>query len=297
MITLQKPDWLKVQLTPNSRLRTIERDLEYYGLNTVCKEAHCPNLCQCWQKGSITLMILGNVCTRSCHFCATTTGSPGGVINEDEPRRIAEFVSSSQMDYVVITSVARDDLSDGGASIFAEVIGMIKEIAEPTTVEVLIPDFGGSVEALHTVIAAQPNVLGHNIETVKRLSSFVRSPKASYEVSLQVLEQSNSSACRPIIKSGLMLGLGETCEEVVEAMNDLNDRGVDILTLGQYLAPSEKHAFVSRYVPPSEFEELRELGLQLGFKSVLAGPLVRSSYEAARAWEEALDTPLKGTFE
>lgn len=294
MIISQKPDWLKVRCAPDSYLRRIETSLDYYGLNTVCREARCPNLSYCWSKGSISLMILGNVCTRGCRFCATTTGNPCGRVNQDEPRRIAEFVQFSQMDYVVVTSVARDDLPDGGAGIFAEVIRRIKSLSVTTAVEVLVPDFGGSEEALQMVIAAQPDVLGHNIETVRRLSCVVRSPKAIYDVSLKVLEQSGSANDRPVIKSGFMLGLGETRQEIVETMCDLKDGGVDILTLGQYLAPSDKHISVERYVTPSEFGELRALGQQMGFKSVLAGPLVRSSYEAAGAWAGVMHMKREG---
>lgn len=232
-------------------------------------------------------MILGNICTRSCRFCATITGNPRGKIDEVEPYRIAEYVRAASLGYLVITSVTRDDLPDGGASIFASVIEKVRNVQENIKIEVLIPDFAGSHEALKKVINAKPDVIGHNVESVERLSKFIRDPRASYYTSLKLLGSIKYWNHQAIIKSGFMLGLGENENDVIATMKDLRNLKVDILTLGQYLQPSSKHFPVAEYVTPEKFGKYENIGYSLGFKSILAGPLVRSSYRANEVMEKA----------
>ena len=249
-------------------------------LNTVCEEAHCPNIGECWEAGTATFMILGDTCTRSCGFCAVKTGRPGA-LDRLEPMRVASAVREMGIGHAVITSVNRDDEADGGAEIFAETIRWIRKLSPGTSVEVLIPDFVGNWEALAAVMAAQPEILNHNTETVPRLYSRVR-PKARYERSLELLRRARELDPGVTTKSGLMVGLGETKHELLLVFADLVDNGVDALTLGQYLRPSRKHLPMVRYYAPEEFEELKSEALALGFRHVEAGPLVRSSYHAER---------------
>jgi len=226
-------------------------------------------------------MILGDVCSRTCRFCATTTGNPGGRVDENEPQRVADFVQAMSASYIVITSVTRDDLPDGGADIYARVIGKLREADRPVKIEVLIPDFAGSRTAIEKVVKARPDVMGHNIETVRRLSRYVRDIRASYEGSLRVLKIARQLGSQLLTKSGLMLGLGEDENDVIAAMEDLRNQDVDALTLGQYLSPSPDHLPVTRYITPREFNRYEEIGYNMGFKLVHSGPLVRSSYHAA----------------
>ena len=249
-------------------------------LHTVCEEAHCPNIGECWEAGTATFMILGDTCTRSCGFCAVKTGRPGA-LDKLEPMRVANAVREMGIRHAVVTSVNRDDEADGGAAIFAETIRRIRKLSPGTSVEVLIPDFMGNWEALATVMAARPEILNHNTETVPRLYSRVR-PKARYERSRELLRRAKSLDPGAITKSGLMVGLGETKHELLLVLADLVDAGVDVLTLGQYLRPSRKHLPLVRYYAPEEFEELKSDALALGFRYVEAGPLVRSSYHAER---------------
>lgn len=277
----KKPPWIRVKLPSSEGYSRVRAVLRKHRLHTVCESALCPNLAECWGSGTFTIMILGDVCTRACKFCAVKTGNPNGVVDFEEPRRVAEAVKEIGMNYVVITSVTRDDLPDGGASIYAETIRRIKRTAPNVRVEVLIPDFNNDAEALRKIVEARPDVIGHNIETVERLTKKVRDPRAGYGKSLKTLEILKKLAPEIRTKSSIMLGLGETAEEVVKAMKDLREVSVDILTLGQYLQPTKNHLRVVEYVPPERFEYLRRIGEEMGFELVAAGPLVRSSYKAA----------------
>jgi lipoic acid synthetase len=273
-----KPEWLKVRApgSPNYlRLREIMRGLK---LNTVCEDAHCPNIGECWHHGTATFMILGDICTRACAYCAVAHGKPAS-LDIDEPRRVAEAVKAMGLRYAVVTSVDRDDLSDGGARIFADTIRQVRVLTPDTRVEVLIPDFKGDAAALHTVLDARPDVLNHNTETVPRLYRLVRSG-GKYTRTLELLDRARAYAPRIPTKTGLMVGLGEEHSELVEVFKDLRRTGVSILTIGQYLRPSRQHAVMTRYYHPDEFLDLKQIALGLGFVHVEAGPLVRSSYHA-----------------
>ena len=276
---LVRPEWLRAPAPVGSNYRELKSLIERLGLHTVCESAACPNVGECWNQRTATFMILGNVCTRRCGFCAVQKGAPLEV-DYDEPRRVAEAVAAMGLRFAVVTSVNRDDRKDGGAELFALTIRAIRERIPGCGVEVLVPDFQGSHEAMDIVMAAAPDVLNHNTETVPRLYRQVRLG-ARYERSLDMLAYAKSSSPRTPVKSGLMLGLGETLEEVQEVMRDLRSSGVDILTLGQYLRPSSKHLPIVRFVPPDEFAELRRVGYEMGFGHVESGPLVRSSYHAA----------------
>jgi len=273
-----KPEWLKVRApgSPNYlRLREIMRGLK---LNTVCEDAHCPNIGECWHHGTATFMILGDICTRACAYCAVAHGKPTS-LDIDEPRRVAQAVKAMGLQYAVITSVDRDDLPDGGAAIFADTIRQIRVMTPDTRVEVLIPDFKGDVAALHAVLDARPDVLNHNTETVPRLYRLVRSG-GKYTRTLELLDRARAYAPRIPTKTGVMVGLGEEHSELVEVFKDLRRIGVSILTIGQYLRPSLQHAVMTRYYHPDEFLDLKQIALGLGFVHVEAGPLVRSSYHA-----------------
>ena len=276
----RKPEWLKISLPSKGKYTEIKKILKELNLHTVCVEAKCPNLAQCWGEGTATFMILGDICTRYCKFCATKTGNPRGIVDKDEPRRVAIAVQEMDLDYVVITSVTRDDLPDGGASIFRQTIEEIRKIKPDVYIEVLVPDFGGVRENIKTVIEAEPTVFAHNVEVVRRLTPLVRDRRASYEKSLSVLNIAKELIPDILTKSGFMVGLGETFDEVIETMRDLRQKGVDFLTIGQYLKPSPKHLEVDRYVTPEEFKVYEKIGLDMGFKYVASGPLVRSSYRA-----------------
>lgn len=274
----RKPAWLKVPFPGGPRYLRLKAILRASGLHTVCEEARCPNIGECFQAGTATFMVLGDVCSRACRFCAVRSGQPVG-LDSEEPLRVAEVVHRLGLRHAVITSVTRDDLPDGGAAIFADTIHQIRRLSPITSVEVLVPDFQGSQQALATLIAARPDIVNHNLETVHRLYPRVR-PNAIYERSLELLAW--AKALDPTIptKSGLMVGLGESGEELLQAMADLVAVGCDILTIGQYLQPSPRQLPVTRYYPPQEFRELAQEGQRLGFGHVEAGPLVRSSYHA-----------------
>jgi len=276
----RKPEWLKVRFPggPNYvRLKGLIREKR---LHTVCEEAHCPNIGECWEAGTATFMILGDTCTRACAFCAVTSGRPQA-LDMGEPLRVAQAVRRMGLTHAVVTSVNRDDEPDGGAAIFAATIRSIRRLCSGTSVEVLIPDFMGNWQALATVMEERPEILNHNTETVPRLYRRVR-PKARYERSLELLRRAKEMDPKGITKTGVMVGLGETKHELLLVMADLVDVGCDVLTIGQYLRPSARHAPVERYYRPEEFEELAEAGRRLGFRHVEAGPLVRSSYHAER---------------
>jgi len=266
------------------RIRTVLRENR---LSTVCEEARCPNLPTCWGQGTATFMILGEICTRACRFCAVKHGKPSPP-DPEEPERLASAAKALGLRYVVLTSVDRDDLPDGGASHFASCIRALKKAAPNLRVEALIPDFSGQREALEKVVEAGPDVVGHNLETVRRLTPRVRDRRAGYELSLFVLRTLKELSPKIFTKSSLLLGLGETEEEVEEALRDLREAGVDIVVLGQYLRPTSRELPVARYVPPEEFEAWRKRALSLGFRAVLSGPLVRTSFRASEVYEELL---------
>jgi lipoic acid synthetase len=272
------PDWLRVKMPGGPRYIELKHLMRDHQLHTVCEEAHCPNIGECWERGTATFMILGDICTRRCHYCAVTTGRPAG-IDLQEPGRLAETVRMMGLRYCVITSVNRDDLPDGGAFIFAACIKKVRTEAPGCKVEVLIPDFAGSWPALQKVIDAQPDVLNHNIESTRRIFPRVR-PKGDYRLSLDLLARIKERDSSMVTKSGIIVGMGETREEVVETMQDLRSVDCDLLTIGQYLRPSAKHVAVDRFYIPAEFAELGQIGEEMGFKHVASGPLVRSSYHA-----------------
>jgi lipoyl synthase len=282
-----RPDWLKVKFFGGQNYQDLKGIMRTLGLHTVCESARCPNMGECWDHRTATFMILGNICTRACGFCSVPSGKPLGPPEEDEPERVAEAVAKMGLRYAVVTSVNRDDQPDGGAAIFARTISEIRRRVPGCKVEVLIPDFRGEWWALETVLSARPDVLNHNTETVPRLYRQVRKG-AMYERSLELLRRSKEFAPEIPAKTGMMLGLGETKDEVVSAMADLAAQGTDILTLGQYLQPTREHLPIVRYVHPDEFAEYKITGEQLGFKHVESGPLVRSSYHAFEQSEAAI---------
>jgi lipoic acid synthetase len=281
-----RPDWLRVRLPSGQNYEDLKQLMRSKQLHTVCEEARCPNLGECWGHRTATFMILGSICTRSCHFCAVATGRPM-TLDFEEPRRVGEAVTQMGLKHVVVTSVNRDELRDGGATLFASTIRWIRRLNPECTVEVLTPDFKGSLEALQVVMDAKPDVYNHNVETVPRLYRRVR-PQAIYQRSLAVLQAAKRMNPAKPTKSGFMLGLGETHDEILELLRDLRDHDVDIVTIGQYLRPTPDHLPIERYVTPDEFREYARLGKQLGIRHVQSGPLVRSSYHA---WDqvEALD--------
>lgn len=274
----ERPPWLKVRFPAGGNYARLQGLMREQGLHTVCEEARCPNIGDCWSRGTATFMILGDTCTRSCGFCAVKTGRPG-TIDTGEPRRVALAIQRMELRHAVITSVNRDELPDGGAGVFAETIRWTRKLSPGTTIEVLIPDFKGDPDALRIVLEAQPEILNHNTETAPRLYSTVR-PQARYERSLEVLRRARELDPGTLTKSGLMVGLGETREELITVFQDLRAVDVDILTVGQYLQPTPAHLPVVRYWTPEEFASLKESALALGFRHVESGPLVRSSYHA-----------------
>ncbi len=273
-----KPQWLKVRLAGGPEFFELKRLMREQGLHTVCEDAHCPNVGECWGNRTATFMILGNVCTRACGFCAVHSGRPTE-LDLAEPRRVAAVTRTLGLEHVVVTSVARDDLADGGALVFALTIAEIRRLCLGTAVEVLTPDFAGNWQALALVVDAAPDILNHNLETVERLSDRVRS-RAKYRRSLEFLSRAKQLAPALLTKSGIMLGLGEERDEVEATLADMRAAGIDIVTIGQYLRPSLHHLPLIRYVPPEEFAEIKAVALSLGFGHVEAGPLVRSSYHA-----------------
>lgn len=282
------PEWIRVRPPHGPVYPEVREILGTLGLGTVCREARCPNLPECWSAGAATLMLLGTECTRRCGFCAVTTHWPRGVVDPTEPSRVAEAVRRWGLRYVVLTQVCRDDLPDGGAEVLAETVRCVREASPSTLVELLIGDLGGREAALQTLLQAPPDVLAHNLETVRSVSPRVRDPRAGYDRSLGVLAAARALGPPGLVtKTSVMLGLGESLKELETAFADLRSVGVDLLTLGQYLRPSEDHVPVARYVPPEEFEALRDRALALGFAGVEAGPLVRSSYRAEALYRRA----------
>ncbi|OGX31550.1 MAG: lipoyl synthase [Omnitrophica WOR_2 bacterium RIFCSPHIGHO2_01_FULL_48_9] len=290
MITVKRlPEWFRQDLPDMQKIGEMKSLFRTSRLHTVCESAHCPNMGKCWGEGIATFMILGDTCTRACRFCAVPAGKPL-IVDPEEPRHVALAVKELNLSFVVVTSVARDDLEDQGAEHFAKTIAAIRSLTPQTKIEILIPDFSNRWESLKTVVAAKPEVISHNIETVRRLSAKVR-PQADYDRSLKVLENFKGMDASIFSKSSLMLGLGETREEIIQVMQDLLAAECDILTIGQYLAPTEmrRHLPEERFVPPEEFDEYRRIGMELGFKHVMAGPLVRSSFLAEQGYKDCLE--------
>ena len=281
-----KPKWLRVKAPGGSRFEAVKRNVSEHRLSTVCQESHCPNMGECWSNGTATIMLMGSVCTRACRFCAVDTGNPNGWLDLEEPQNTAKSVELMALRYIVLTSVDRDDLDDGGAAHYAACIRAIKTLTPHVVVEALTPDFDGDLQAIERVADSGLEVFAQNVETVKRLTHEVRDPRAGYEKSLRALEHAKRHRPDLLTKTSLMLGLGETDEEVLETMDDLRAIGVDILTLGQYLQPTRNHLPVKRWVSPEEFNRLRDIGLTKGFMEVAAGPLVRSSYRADKVFEK-----------
>jgi len=275
---VRKPDWLKTKLQSNAQFVKVNNIVKEHGLHTICSSGRCPNMSECWNKGTATFMILGEICTRSCRFCNTITGRPLPP-DLNEPIKVAESIRLMNLNHAVITSVDRDDLPDGGALIWKETIRKIKEHNPKTSLEVLIPDFDGKTELIDLIISEQPDIISHNLETVRRLTPSIRT-KAKYDTSLRVLAYIASKNI--IAKTGIMLGLGETEEEILNLMDDALATGCSILTIGQYMQPSRKNIVVTEYITPSKFEEYKQIGLQKGFRIVESAPLVRSSYCAEK---------------
>lgn len=284
VVLSHRPPWLKVKLPVGENFSDVHRLMREHNLNTVCEEAHCPNISECWNHRTATFMILGDICTRSCGFCAVKMGMPT-TLDLDEPRRVADAVKKLGLKHCVITSVNRDELKDGGATIFAETVRLINETSPDCTVEILIPDFKGDEKAFEIIMKHPPHILNHNVETVPRLYPVVR-PQAKYQRSLDLIRWFKSRGLRT--KSGLMVGIGETNEEVIEVMKDLYEHGCDIVTIGQYLQPTKEHLPVQRFVTLEEFEYFRIEGLKIGLKIVESAPLVRSSYHADKHARENL---------
>ncbi|MCI4363550.1 MAG: lipoyl synthase [Thermoplasmata archaeon] len=282
------PEWIRVAPPRGAAYPEVKALLAELRLETVCREARCPNLPECWSAGTATLMLLGTDCTRRCAFCAVTTRSPHGVVDLGEPARVAEGVRRWGLKYVVLTQVCRDDLQDGGAALLASTVTAIRRESPATRVELLVGDLAGKESSLRTVLQARPDVLAHNVETVERLSAGLRDRRASYPSSLELLTRAAASSPALITKSSIMLGLGETNSEMDHALRDLRSAGVRLLTLGQYLRPSPGHRPVERYVPPEEFGDWKERALELGFAGVESGPLVRSSYRAEELFARAI---------
>lgn len=286
MEALRKPPWLKKRIPPFQDLVKVKSILDETELHTVCEEARCPNLGECFSKGTATILILGRICTRNCGFCAVEHGVPAPP-DKAEPERVAQAVKKMGLQYIVITSVTRDDLPDGGAKIFANTIQAIRSLDQKIRIEVLIPDFHGESSSLEMVLNASPDVMNHNIETIARFYPQVR-PQADYKRSLELLRRSKISHPHLLTKSGFMLGLGESRKEVLDLLQDLGEVGCDFLTIGQYLQPRPDRLPVVRYIPPQEFEEYRNIGEEMGFTSVASAPFVRSSFHASEMFETKL---------
>lgn len=282
----RKPGWLRAQMPSGPGFSAVRQTVREHRLSTVCEESMCPNIGECWNHGTATIMVMGSVCTRACRFCAVDTGNPRGWLDPEEPENAARAVRLMKLDYVVITSVDRDDLPDGGAGHYADCVRAIKRLNPSTAVEALTPDFRGVPDAVETVVESGLEVFAQNVETVERLTHRVRDARAGYRQTIDVLAHAKQHRPGVLTKTSLMLGLGERDHEIMEAMDDLREAGVDVLTLGQYLRPTPNHLAVERYVTPGEFDAYRREGLEKGFLEVVAGPLVRSSYRADRVLQK-----------
>ncbi len=278
----RKPTWLKVKSQNSRKFKELKRIVSVKKLHTVCEEAMCPNIQECWSHGTATFMLLGSVCTRACKFCAVDTGNPKGKLDKEEPMKVANSIANMDLKYAVLTSVNRDDLSDGGAGHFSETIRAIKEKAPEVIIEALVPDFLGNTESIEILLDSNLEVFAQNLETVKRLTKRVRDPRAGYDQTLKVLSHAKQNSQKIITKTSLMFGLGETKEEILIAFEDIKKAGVDVLTLGQYMRPTINHLPVEKWYTPEEFEYFKKLAIEIGFLEVASGPLVRSSYRADR---------------
>ncbi len=283
-----KPPWLKVRAPSGERYRWLREQRSKLELATVCEEARCPNIGECWSEGTATFMVLGAICTRGCRFCVVTTRKRGALLDPEEPAKLARTIAAMKLNYIVITSVDRDDLPDQGASHFAECVRQVRLLAPKTRIELLHPDFSGQRDLVEIVATSGADVLGHNVETVRRLSPSVRDPRCGYDQSLQVLRYSKEISPDSFTKSSIMVGHGESEDEVISCMQDLRDVGVDLLTVGQYLRPSSRYMPVEEYVHPDQFERYEQVGRDLGFLYVASGPLVRSSYRAGEFFMSSL---------
>ena len=284
--TPKKPSWLKVKAELNPNFYKVKEQVQSKQLYTVCEEAHCPNISECWSAGTATFMLMGSVCTRACKFCSVDTGNPNGWLDKNEPMKTAKAVSIMQLKYVVLTSVNRDDLPDGGAQHFANTVKLIKKLNPHTAVEALTPDFKGLLSSIKTLVNCGLEVFAQNIETVERLTHKVRDIRAGYQQTLDVLAESKRINPGVLTKTSIILGLGETDEEIEKTMDNLIENKVDILTIGQYLRPTRNHHPIERWVTPKEFERYRQIGLKKGFLEVVSGPMVRSSYRAERVLQK-----------
>ena len=282
----RKPSWLRARMPGGERFEAVKRNVSEHRLSTVCQESHCPNIGECWNNGTATIMVMGSVCTRACKFCAVDTGNPKGWLDHEEPDNTARSVELMGLRYIVLTSVDRDDLDDGGAAHYAACVAAIKQRTPEVAVEALTPDFDAVMPHVEKVVDSGLDVFAQNVETVRRLTHKVRDPRAGYDKTLSVLQHAKQHHPAVLTKTSLMLGLGETEDEVLQTMDDLLAVGVDILTLGQYLRPTPNHLPVERYVTPEEFNRYRDIGLEKGFMEVPSGPMVRSSYRADRVFEK-----------
>ena len=276
----RKPKWLRIKSQNSSKFRELKEIVSHKKLHTVCEEAMCPNIQECWSHGTATFMLLGSVCTRACKFCAVDTGNPKGQVDAKEPEKVANSIAQMNLKYAVLTSVNRDDLEDGGAMHFAQTVVSIKKEAPGVIIEALVPDFLGKRESIETLLDSNVEVFAQNLETVKRLTHQVRDHRAGYEQTLEVLAYAKKYSPKTISKTSLMLGLGESEDELLESFNDIRSAGVDVLTLGQYMRPTINHLPVEKWYSPEEFQYMKKLALDIGFKEVASGPLVRSSYRA-----------------
>ena len=278
----RKPTWLKVKSQNSRKFKDLKRIVSVKKLHTVCEEAMCPNIQECWSHGTATFMLLGSVCTRACKFCAVDTGNPKGKLDKEEPMKVANSIANMDLKYAVLTSVNRDDLNDGGAGHFSDTIRAIKEKAPEVIIEALVPDFLGNTESIEILLDSNLEVFAQNLETVRRLTKRVRDPRAGYDQTLKVLSHAKQNSQKIITKTSLMFGLGETKEEILVAFKDIKKAGVDVLTLGQYMRPTINHLPVEKWYTPEEFEYFKKLAIEIGFLEVASGPLVRSSYRADR---------------
>ncbi len=290
---IPKPDWLKTKIPSGKVYFKIKNDLRDRSLFTVCEEAKCPNISECWNTNTATFMVMGDTCTRGCRFCNVKTGNPNGWLDVNEPMQVADTIKQMKLKYVVITMVDRDDLPDGGASHVAQVMTQAKEISPQLVVEILAGDFRNQDDAIKLMLEARPEVYAHNLETVERLTPRVRDHRASYRQSITVLSKIKKLAEYPVLtKSALMLGLGETREDIEKCLQDMREADIDFVTIGQYMRPTKKHLSIKRFVPPEEFAEIGEFATNIGFKGVASAPLVRSSYRAREFYEKAMGISL-----
>tara|TARA_X000001036_G_scaffold386228_1_gene381211 strand:- start:441 stop:1424 length:984 start_codon:yes stop_codon:yes gene_type:complete len=283
---IEKPSWLKAKIPGGKNFNNVKKIVKTHSLSTVCEESFCPNIGECWSNGTATIMLMGSVCTRACKFCAVDTGNPKGWLDVDEPSHAANSVKLMDLNYVVLTSVDRDDIEDGGAQHYASCINAIKDLSPKTTVEALTRDFSGKISSLQTLLNSGIEIFAQNLETVKRLTHYVRDIRAGYEQTLNLLFEAKKIKPDIITKTSLMVGIGEKDSEIKQTLNDLIEIGVDIVTIGQYLRPTMNHLPVDRYVHPKIFNQYRDWGMDLGFMEVVSGPLVRSSYRADRVFEK-----------